>query len=303
MKKVFTVIVALLLAGCNTLDNSVYNPMYFGPNNMTIDQAKSIVINKVRDIDPSNLALFNVVSICDSLGIYNNNINHMAYPLNACQNDARSEIYAKLKAISDKRDDDIRERARNIASAKEEARMASEKAREEARILNERKREEERVKNEKKIEQDRIESEKKVEAARVENEKIKTQLKSGDRKPSNIHEAIILYDAEEGYSLASAPKIKPDNAIYTINGRIELIVQEDKFIAVADTKAYSESSLNKTYFEVKIPAAIKEDFLKKARVNGYFGIVGKYNENAKIQMVLGKVVDIPSFEALYFTTR
>lgn len=119
-----------------------------------------------------------------------------------------------------------------------------------------------------------------------------SDLKSGKKKPSNLKQAMLAYDANDGSSLAGSPKIRADGALYAIYGTIAFANEDDSFAA-----SFKDGA---NQFDVKIPPELKEEYLSTAQVGGDFIVVGRYIENKQYTTVSGATKSLPSFEAIYF---
>jgi len=138
-------------------------------------------------------------------------------------------------------------------------------------------------------------------AARVMNEKnlliakqsedqkqqltLEVDLKSGKKKPNNFKEAMMAYGAIDGNYLAGAPKIRADNALYGIIGKISIANKDDSLVAAFDNYGQKQ-------FEVKIPPELKEEYLSTAQIGSYFIAVGRYNDNKEYNTASGSTLVI-----------
>ncbi len=144
-----------------------------------------------------------------------------------------------------------------------------------------------------------------AEAARV------AALKAGQVKPGNLKEAAIVYNAEHGGSLASAPKIRPDGAMYYMNGKIKMAGDRPEFLAALSSSQDNELLANALrrsrgmgestdYFAVVIPNQLQKYYFDGAKIEGGFDLVGRYVSNTKYKTVAGQEKTAPVFEAVYF---
>lgn len=135
-------------------------------------------------------------------------------------------------------------------------------------------------------------------------------LRSGQVKPANLREAAIVYNAENGGSLASAPKIKPDGGMYYLNGKIKMAGDKPEFFAALSSSQDNELLANAMrrsrgmgestdYFAVVIPKSLQKYYLGNAKIEGGFDLVGRYISNTKYKTVAGQEKLAPVFEAVY----
>ena len=135
-------------------------------------------------------------------------------------------------------------------------------------------------------------------------------LKAGQVKPANLKEAAIVYNAEHGGSLASAPKIKPDGAMYYMNGKIKMAGEKPEFFAAISSSQDNELLANALrrsrgigestdYFAVVIPDQLRKYYFDGAKIEGGFDLVGRYVSNTKYKTVAGQEKLAPVFEAVY----
>jgi hypothetical protein len=139
---------------------------------------------------------------------------------------------------------------------------------------------------------------------KAEEAALAEDLKSGVKKPENMNDFMLLYDAENGLSLAGNPKIKPDGKFYGVMGSISIANEDDSFIAesiedLARVLAYMPVG-EKKYFKIIIPENLKENYNNTARVNGLFRAVGRYVDNETYTTVIGQQKSMPVFEAVYW---
>ena len=141
-------------------------------------------------------------------------------------------------------------------------------------------------------------------------------LRAGRVKPTTVDEAVIVYNARPGSNLASAPKIKPDGAIYYMHGKITIASEKPEFLASITSSKAVELSLaiqrlhtygqigevgdGTRYFNVVIPKTMQTYFFDNAKIEGGFDLVGRYVSNKKYQTVAGQEKSAPVFEAIYF---
>ncbi|MEI8573556.1 hypothetical protein J0667_16550 [Methylomonas sp. WH-1] len=250
----------LFLSTCATIDDSVYSPFYFGPDNISIGDARLKVRQFVRE-NPNNFSVSRMA--CDSLGIYAQNSKPINYPLSTCEKEAQ-EYYAEIRSEI---------KAKSYSANKDNLARQQERIDEEIRQIAAKKTAEEEDKKRKKDE-------------------LKILLKTGKKQPESVEEASIFYDAKQGEALANSPKIKPDNQFYSMVGMINRMDGDNIFVAQLLT--------SRSYFKVRIPEKLKDEFEKTAKVNGWFGIVGKYTENSEVLLVLLQSVPVPIFDAVYF---
>jgi hypothetical protein len=136
-------------------------------------------------------------------------------------------------------------------------------------------------------------------------------LKAGQVKPASLKEAAIVYNAEHGGSLASAPKIRPDGAMYYMNGKIKMAGDRPEFLAALSSSQDNELLVNALrrsrgmgestdYFAVVIPNQLQKYYFDGAKIEGGFDLVGRYVSNTKYKTVAGQEKTAPVFEAVYF---
>lgn len=122
--------------------------------------------------------------------------------------------------------------------------------------------------------------------------------------------AIAENGAKPGGFLASAPKVRPDDELYHLSGRIRQAADDNAFFAslspteenelLANALRRSRGMGNSTdYFAVVIPPQLEEYYLKNAQIGGGFDLIGRYALNTEYQTVSGKEMQAPVFEAVY----
>lgn len=261
MRKLVCLVLCFLTA-CTTVENSAFSPLYFGPGNISVGDAKLKVRQYMREnTKGSNIPM--QPEACKSLGIYSLQVKPENYPYNSCLMDA-DVYYSELRKEID---------------AKEEAEKQAKQM----------KRQQEEIENEKIEKKQKLAKE---EQEKRDHQKLVSDLKSGIKQPSTGEEVTILYDANDGAFLASSPKIKPDNNYYSFSGMINYMESDNVFVAQLLT--------DKRYFKVRIPENMKNDFEKTAKVNGWFGVVGKYTQNSDVLLVLFQSIPVPVLDAVYF---
>ncbi len=160
-------------------------------------------------------------------------------------------------------------------------------------------------------EQDKQEEERQAVAQKQASAAREAALRSGQAKPTNLREAAIVYNAEHGGSLASAPKIKPDGAMYYMNGKIKMAGDRPEFLAALSSSQDNELLANALrrsrgmgestdYFAVVIPNQLQKYYFDGAKIEGGFDLVGRYVSNTKYKTVAGQEKTAPVFEAVYF---
>ncbi len=138
----------------------------------------------------------------------------------------------------------------------------------------------------------------------------KADLRAGRVKPQNLGEIAIVYNAEIGAELASAPKIRPDGNLYALPGKIVIDKGETpEFLAQLTLGERNDAmyrmlgqgnQINNRYFYIKIPKALQKYYFDKAKIGSGFDVVGKYIANAKYTTLSGSEKSAPVFEAVYF---
>lgn len=156
---------------------------------------------------------------------------------------------------------------------------------------------------------DRINKDKaKLNAASNRNDEI-NKMRSGTKQISTFEDAVAVYDAIEGISLASAPKIKPDGKLYYLAGIIDQPTKNSlAFIAKANNgvadlfkKALSGRGEGEPkYFYVRLNKSMEKKYYDLAKIGLGFDIVGKYVGNTDYQTVLGQTKSMPVFDGIYF---
>lgn len=121
-------------------------------------------------------------------------------------------------------------------------------------------------------------------------------LRAGRVKPANIEQAMVAYSAENGISLASAPKIRPDGKLYALIGIIENAGSDPEFLAMLGSR-------DPRYYMVKIPKALRSAYFDKAKIGDGFILVGKYTGNTNYKTIVGQQKSAPVFEAVYFVMQ
>lgn len=170
-----------------------------------------------------------------------------------------------------------RERDKSEAEYRERA-DAEEKTREEAKLIAEQER-----KNKAVIEQQKASA-------------LEADLRAGRVKPANMEQAMVAYSAENGISLASAPKIRPDGKLYALIGIIENAGSDPEFLAMLGSR-------DPRYYMVKIPKSLRAAYFDKAKIGDEFLLVGRYTGNTNYKTIVGQQKSAPVFEAVYFVMR
>lgn len=144
------------------------------------------------------------------------------------------------------------------------------------------------------------------ERLKIEEEKrqaLVADLKSGRRQPENFSELMIVTGAVDGMSLASAPKIKPDNKLYAMVGVIDSAGDKPEFLAsngVEGLRKLGYRNTEHTYFRVKIPKAMQSRYYDTAKIGVWFRLIGRYVANGSYSTVAGQRKSMPVFEATYW---
>ena len=88
-------------------------------------------------------------------------------------------------------------------------------------------------------------------------------LKSGRRKPANIDEAAIFYEASDGESLGSHPKLRPDQKFYRLMVKLQEADESGVFIGISVAEQYGalmaamqgySIRTNRSYYKFNLPA-------------------------------------------------
>jgi len=160
-----------------------------------------------------------------------------------------------------------------------------------------------------KVEQEAQKAKEEAEAAALVAREAAMRAKTA--KPENLREAAIFYNAEHGGSLASAPKIRPDDGMYYLHGKIKFASEEPEFFAALSPSQDNELLANALrrsrgmgestdYFGVIIPKHLQDYYFNHAKIEGGFDLVGRYVLNTTYQTVSGQEKSAPVFEAVYF---
>lgn len=127
-------------------------------------------------------------------------------------------------------------------------------------------------------------------------------------QPASGDEAALFYNARPGDGLASAPKIRPDGALYYLHGAIKTADGErPEFFANALAARNQEIAQrlmgraeSTSYFGVTVPKPLRSYYFDNAKIEGGFDLVGRYVANKKYTTVAGQEKLAPVFEAVYF---
>lgn len=137
-------------------------------------------------------------------------------------------------------------------------------------------------------------------------------LRAGRVKPQNFGEVAIVYNAEIGIDLASAPKVRPDGKMYALPGKIAIADDSPEFLAQISLGEQNDalfrmtgrsSEIDGSYFYVKIPKALQAYYFDQAKIERGFNMVGRYVANTKYKTIAGQQKSAPVFEAVYFVMR
>lgn len=145
-------------------------------------------------------------------------------------------------------------------------------------------------------------------AANERREEI-NKMRAGIKKVESFEDAITVYSAANGTTLASSPKIKPDGKLYSLSGNID---QPDKstlaFIAKANNgfvdmfrkKISGISDGEPKYFYVRLSKSMEKQYYDLAKIGIGFDMVGKYVDNKDYKTVVGENKYMPIFDVIYF---
>lgn len=156
------------------------------------------------------------------------------------------------------------------------------------------------------LEQERIAERKRAEEMAIQEEeqriaKFHEDLRSGKTEPTDIDQAKIAYDAGDGYAVAKAPKLRPDGQLYALNGLIS-VAEDGSTVFFGEVTNWSDSLIpikELSYVGVRVPKELQDHYFGNARINGRFGLVGRYVDNSSYKTVLGEKRTIPVFDAVY----
>lgn len=135
------------------------------------------------------------------------------------------------------------------------------------------------------------------------------EIRAGKRASKTFEEAVAAYDAENGISLASAPKIRPDGKIYFLTGSIDSTDKKaPSFTALANNGAASviqgllmgSGAGESKYFYVRLQKSMEAKYYELAKIGIGFDFVGKYAYNMDYKTILGQTKSMPVFDAIYF---
>lgn len=144
-------------------------------------------------------------------------------------------------------------------------------------------------------------------SAQGNTEERKAALLAKTVSPQSFSEAISYYGSQSGYGIAISPKITPDNALYYIDGHIELTPEPN--VAIARNKRatsidpYTARMLRELqtlsgqtqepYFGIAIPKELMKAYQGNARMNSQFNVIGAYVGNTEIIMTTKAKKQIP----------
>lgn len=156
------------------------------------------------------------------------------------------------------------------------------------------------------LEQERIAEKKLAEEMAIQEEeqrlaRFHEDLRSGETEPTDIDQAKIAYDAGDGYAVAKAPKLRPDGQLYAVSGSISA-AEDGTAVFFGKITNWSNSLIpikEFNYVGVRIPKELQDHYFENARINGWFGLVGRYVDNSSYKNILGSSQTIPVFDAVY----
>ncbi|SET40643.1 hypothetical protein SAMN05216326_12530 [Nitrosomonas marina] len=185
--------------------------------------------------------------------------------------------------------------ATNFSSAKKNHEIKSQQEERRKEIENEKlRREAEELRR-----QEEIIASEKAEKQRIAA--LHDDLRTGKLSPENIDQAKIAYDAGDGYSIANSPKIRPDYQLYALTGTI-YDAQDGTPRFIGEVKSWSKSLIpvmKLGYVEVKVPGKLRDHYFNNARINGRFGLVGRYVGNSQYSSIVGTNETAAVFDAVY----
>lgn len=141
----------------------------------------------------------------------------------------------------------------------------------------------------------------------------KEDLKGMFAHPTSMEEANIYHASEDGYAIASSPKITPDGKNYYMLGHVELADKSGEwFIARIKHKASADPRMDRAmremrqltgrtkepYFLVQLSSPLPKSFLSNGRLNAPVGVIGRYVGNTEIPLNLGQMVTMPVVSAV-----
>ena len=155
-------------------------------------------------------------------------------------------------------------------------------------------------------EQERIAEKKRTEDAAIKEEEQRVSalhdgLRSGSIQPEDMKQAKIAYDAGDGFAVAKAPKLRPDGQLYALSGLISA-AEDGTAVFFGEVTTWSNSLIpikEFNYIGVRIPKELQDHYFDNARINGWFGLVGRYVDNSSYKNILGSSQTIPVFDAVY----
>lgn len=179
-----------------------------------------------------------------------------------------------------------------------------------AELFNQKKMEKEQREIDVRLEQERIAEKKRAEEDAIKEEEqrvaaLHDNLRSGKLEPKNINQAKIAYDAGDGFAIAKAPKLRPDGQLYALSGSISA-AEDGTAIFFGEVTSWSNSLIpikEFNYIGVRIPKELQDHYFDNARINGRFGLVGRYIDNSSYKTVLGEKITAPVFDAIYLEFR
>lgn len=175
-----------------------------------------------------------------------------------------------------------------------------------AELFNQKKMEKEQREIDDRMRRERIAEKKRAEEMAIQEEeqkiaKFHEDLRSGKIEPTDIDQAKIAYDAGDGYAVAKAPKLRPDGKLYSLRGSISA-AENGTAVFFGEVTTWSNSLIpikEFNYVGVRIPKELQDHYFDNARINGWFGIVGRYVDNSSYKNILGSDQTIPVFDAVY----
>jgi uncharacterized protein YecT (DUF1311 family) len=128
----------------------------------------------------------------------------------------------------------------------------------------------------------------------------------------NFENAVTKYNASSGMHLARSQKIRPDDAMYALIGKIQQadeapwffantsVPEESELLAKVLRRSRGEYGESTDYFGVIIPSSLEKYYFDNASIGGGFDLVGKYVDNIEYETIAGQKKKAPVFEAVYF---
>lgn len=191
----------------------------------------------------------------------------------------------------------------------EEQKLAEQRAKQET-LESEEKRAEAQAKEEQLAKETEFKRRQQEEVAKkIAKESSLAEIRMGKRQAKSFEEAVAAYSAEEGTTLASAPKIRPDGKIYFLAGTIDsaekntssfTALANNGFVSLAQGVLMGRGAGEPKYFYVRLQKSMEAKYYDRAKIGIGFDFVGKYAYNIDYKTVQGQTKSMPVFDAFYF---